>query len=59
MESKKFWLSKTFWVNILAIAALIIQTQTGFAFSPEAQVSVLAVLNILLRVITKAPIEWK
>ena len=59
MDSKKFWLSKTFWINILAIIALVIQAQTGFVFSPEAQVSVLAVLNILLRVVTKAPIEWK
>ena len=59
MESKKFWLSKTFWINILAIAALIIQTQTGFVFSPEAQVSVLALLNIVLRAVTKSPIEWK
>jgi len=28
-------------------------------FSPEAQVSVLALLNIVLRAVTKAPIEWK
>jgi len=59
MDGKKWFLSKTFWVNILAIVALIIQTYTGFVFSPEAQVSVLGVLNILLRTITKAPIEWK
>jgi len=59
MDSKKFYLSKTFWINILAIVALIIQTQTGFVFSPEAQVSVLALLNIVLRAVTKAPIEWK
>jgi len=59
MENKKWFLSKTFWVNILAIAALIIQTQTGFVFSPEAQVSVLALLNIILRAVTKSPIEWK
>ena len=59
MENKKWFLSKTFWINILAIVALIIQTQTGFVFSPEAQVSVLALLNIVLRAVTKAPIEWK
>ncbi len=59
MDSKKFWFSKTFWMNILAIIVLIIQTQTGFAFSPEAQVSILAVLNIVLRAVTKQPIEWK
>ena len=59
MDSKKFWLSKTLWVNMLAIAALIIQSQTGYVFSPEAQVSILGVLNVLLRVVTKIPIEWK
>ena len=59
MEGKKFWLSKTLWVNVLAIAALILQTYTGFVFSPEAQVSILGIINVLLRVVTKAPIEWK
>jgi len=56
---KKFWLSKTFWVNILGLAALVAQSQFGFIISPEAQISILAVLNVVLRAVTKEPIEWK
>lgn len=56
---KKFWLSKTFWVNLLAIIALIIQSQTSFIVTPETQLSILAVLNVVLRLITKAEIDWK
>ena len=55
---KKFYLSKTFWVNILAVIALVIQSQFGYVISPETQVSILAVLNILLRAITKTEITW-
>uniref|UniRef100_A0A6M3J079 Uncharacterized protein n=1 Tax=viral metagenome TaxID=1070528 RepID=A0A6M3J079_9ZZZZ len=58
MDGKKFWLSKTFWLNVLAIIALIVQSQTGYVISPEAQVSILGVLNVILRFITKAPISW-
>jgi len=58
MDGKKFWLSKTFWLNVLAIIALIVQSQTGYVISPEAQVSILGVLNVILRFITKNPISW-
>lgn len=56
---KKFYLSKTFWVNILAIIALIIQSQTSFVLTPETQLSILAVLNVVLRALTKAELDWK
>jgi len=56
---KKFWASKTFWVNILALAALIAQSQFNFKISPEVQVSILAGVNMVLRIITKEPIAWK
>jgi len=56
---KKFWLSKTFWVNILALTALVVQSQTSFLLTPETQISILAVVNVLLRLITKSEIEWK
>lgn len=55
---KKFWLSKTFWVNVLAIVALIVQTYTGFVIDPEKQVVILGVVNTILRFATKEPIEW-
>lgn len=53
---KKFYLSKTFWINLIAIIALV-----GFGMetvSPEIQIAILAVINMVLRFITKQPIEW-
>ena len=58
MDAKKFWLSKTFWVNILALVALVIQSQTNYIISAEAQVSILAVVNMALRLITKKEVTW-
>ena len=59
MESKKWFYSRTLWVNLLAIAALVAQSQFGFVLTPETQLSILAVLNVVLRVITKKEINWK
>lgn len=60
MESagKKFWLSKTFWVNLLALVAIVVQSLTGFVMSIEAQASILAVVNVVLRLVTKEAITW-
>lgn len=55
---KKFWQSKTFYVNLLAIVGLVVQDQFGFALSAETQVSILAALNVALRLITKEEIVW-
>jgi len=58
-EVKKVWESKTFWVNLISILALLAQTQVGFIIPPEAQAALLAVINVGLRAITKQPIAWK
>lgn len=55
---KKFWLSKTFWVNVLAIGAMVAQSQFGFVLSPETQMSALAAVNVALRLITREEIVW-
>lgn len=54
MNKKAWWRSKTLWVNALALAALIIQSQPeiGFAMTPEKQVAILGVVNLALRLIT-------
>jgi len=55
---KAFYLSKTFWLNVLAIVALILQSYTSFVLSPEAQVAILGLINIVLRAITNEPLAW-
>lgn len=58
MEGKKFWESKTFWVNAVAAGAFFVQMRTGYVASPEMQAVVLSVINLGLRAITRDPIVW-
>ena len=56
----KQWLkSKTLWVNIIAVAVIIIQGQYGYVVTPELQLGVLATINFVLRLISKEDIVWK
>lgn len=59
MEAKPVWLSKTFWVNIIAVIAMMAQSKYGFVIDVEAQVAILGVVNMLLRMVTKKPVAWK
>jgi hypothetical protein len=51
--------SKTFWVNILGIGGVIVNEATGELITPEHAGIALAVLNIILRIVTKKPLEEK
>ena len=54
MENKKWYMSKTLWVNTIAGIAGLVQAITGTAImNPEAQVGILALVNMVLRLITK------
>ena len=60
--SKPFWASKTLWVNLIALAAAV-STAFGvdLGLNPETQVvvvgTVLSVVNIILRLVTKAAVS--
>ena len=58
--TKRFYMSRTLWVNVLAGLGLIAQGVTGneFAFPVEAQATVLAVANLILRMVTREPVGW-
>ena len=58
MESKEFYKSKVFWINLIALIALAVQTQTGFVISAENQVIILGVVNLILRSVTKGAISF-
>lgn len=59
VQAKKFWESRTMWVNVIAAVALAVQTQTGFIVGPELQALVLSGVNLFLRSITNRAIEWQ
>lgn len=56
---KKWYLSKTLWVNLLAVVAIILQGVTGNEVLPtEDQALLLGLINLILRIVTKQPIKW-
>jgi len=57
METKKFYLSKTFWLNVIGLFWILFAGGLGLpTLNPEMEMSILAVLNLIVRFITKQPI---
>ena len=57
---KKWYASKTLWINVLAMIAIVIQKQFEVdILDEEMQGSLLILINVLLRCITKEPINWR
>ncbi len=58
---KEWYQSKTLWVNISAVFASVgVWAQSGFDFAmmwPTMGAGLLAVVNMVLRIVTKRPIE--
>lgn len=57
-RGKSILTSKTMWVNGVALLAALLQTQTGLVMDAEAQMATLALINFILRMITRQPIAW-
>lgn len=58
LASKPWWQSKTIWVNGLTlIAAILSETYGPVPLSPETAAIVLAIVNLVLRVVTWQPID--
>lgn len=55
---KKWYASKTLWVNLIATIVIVVQSYTGFFIDPILQGYILAGINLLLRLITKEEIVW-
>lgn len=56
---KKWYASKTVWVNALMLAGVVVQQASGENLLDEsAQAAIITVVNLLLRVITKEKLEW-
>lgn len=59
-ENKLWWTSKTLWVNAIAAGAIVFQGLSGrLVIDAEAQVALLALINLGLRLWTKKPVNWK
>lgn len=56
MEIKKAWQSKTLGINIIAVLGVILSNQFGIDLSEAESTGILAIINIMLRIITKQPL---
>lgn len=55
---KKWWMSKTLWFNGLSIIVLVVDHLSGQNVIPkEAAVSIIGVVNMILRVVTNKPVS--
>jgi hypothetical protein len=53
--NKKWYLSKTVWVNAITIASVIAGQEY---LNPETQVILLGLVNLILRIVTKKSLNW-
>lgn len=59
MESKAWYLSKTLWVNAIALIAMVLQgVFNKEIISIELQATILSLINMVLRLITKSAVVW-
>mgnify|MGYP001566202640 CR=1 FL=1 len=56
MPYKSFYKSKTLWLNVLAVGTYAAKTALGIDSVPDIDPVLLALLNIVLRLVTKKPI---
>lgn len=57
MDKKTWYSSKTLWVNFVAVLGVILSYQFGIDLSETESTGILAIVNVLLRIITKQPIK--
>ena len=53
MGQKKWYRSRMLWTNLIALAAVF-----GLEITAEEGVAILAVINIILRLVTKEELTW-
>lgn len=58
MNTKAWYTSKTLWVNLIALIAMIVQANFGFVIDPDLQAYILGMINLLLRLFTKTSLDW-
>jgi len=57
--AKKWYASKTLWSNAVMLGGSIALNVTGVdLITPEVQASIIVVINLILRVVTKEEITW-
>ena len=59
MINKRWFLSKTVWVNVIALIGVMLQAIYNKEVIPvELQATIISVINLFLRSITKTDLKW-
>lgn len=56
---KKWYASKTIWLNVIYLVGAVVTHFTGIEVNADAAVNILAVANVVLRLVTKDKIGIK
>jgi hypothetical protein len=57
MDTKKWYASKTIWTNVIAMLWIFVGPVVGTPeLSPETNIAILGVINVILRLITKTEV---
>jgi hypothetical protein len=54
---KTWWKSKTLWLNVIALVAMLVQSNYGFVIAAEEQAAIIVVANLIMRAVTKTGLE--
>lgn len=57
--TKKWYQSRTLWLNLLGIVAVLLQNKYGYVLSQQSQMEILAVLNMMLRLDTSTSLTLR
>lgn len=56
-KGKKWYKSKTVWVNIILLGGFLLQNECGINLSGEESASILVIVNLILRIVTGQPLS--
>lgn len=54
---KKWYRSRTVWVNLVMLVGSFLATEAGIVLEPEETAAIITFVNLILRIITKQPLE--
>ena len=57
--AKSIFMSKTFWINIIAFVSVYLENTYGFGIDQGIQLQILTAINIALRFVTKDKVVWR
>jgi len=56
-RSKKWYRSRTVWTNLVMLIGAILASEAGIDLEPEETAAIITVINLILRLFTKQPLE--